>query len=181
MTGVELAENMKMLTENWNKYTHLWLKRAVYSRIDDGKNKNFASFATYLISGFWHGFKPGYYLSFISAALVNASARSLRQNIRPLFAVQSSPLAKFKCIYDYVGILTTMITISYVMVPAGIWEFEPSLKLWRETYFFGHVVCILSLLLGMLSDKKTNLQCKSAVPVLHVLETANLPDDRKTK
>ncbi|KAI8906935.1 MBOAT, membrane-bound O-acyltransferase family-domain-containing protein [Gorgonomyces haynaldii] len=51
---VEFAENVKMLAESWNHYTHLWLRRTVYDRFSE--NKSVANVATYLTSALWHGF-----------------------------------------------------------------------------------------------------------------------------
>lgn len=50
--GVELGENPKMLTDSWNKYTNIWLKRTVYSRA----TIQFRMILTYFSSAFWHGF-----------------------------------------------------------------------------------------------------------------------------
>jgi len=142
LIGVELAENAKQLTDNWNIYTNKWLKHVVYSRIAD---KNFATVVTYFTSGFWHGFYPGYYLGFISGALVTACGRSLRKNLRPLFL--SGPLKSFKFIYDILGRILTVAVMSYMFVPVGMRDFNPSIHVWKETYFIGHLICIGTIIL----------------------------------
>jgi lysophospholipid acyltransferase len=137
---------MKMLTANWNIYTALWLKRTVYTRFNS-KNKTLANIFTYFISGFWHGFYPGYYLSFLSGAIVTSAGRSIRRNIRPIFTTPNSPLADYKRIYDFVGILFTVGCTSYVFTPAAIKDWDGSIRLWKDTYFIGHILCFSALFL----------------------------------
>lgn len=150
--GVEYAENAKMLTDSWNKYTHLWLKRTVYTRFNS--NATIAQIMTYLTSAFWHGFYrnqvfnlAGYYLSFLSGALVTACGRTLRKEIRPLFITKGSPLARFKFLYDILGSLLTVATMSYVFAAVGTREWKSSLELWKETGFLGHLLCIGTMIL----------------------------------
>eukprot|EP01016_Furgasonia_blochmanni_P011871 TRINITY_DN1555_c0_g1_i13.p1 TRINITY_DN1555_c0_g1~~TRINITY_DN1555_c0_g1_i13.p1 ORF type:complete len:334 (-),score=32.79 TRINITY_DN1555_c0_g1_i13:792-1793(-) len=59
--------------ECWNRSIHLWLKHNVYERlIKNAKVKgSMASNATFIISAFWHGFYPAYYLVFLYFALSN--------------------------------------------------------------------------------------------------------------
>ena len=58
MLKVELAENPKMLVEQWNKKTAVWLKRCVYLRVTPfGQKPNtFSAMMTYATSALWHGF-----------------------------------------------------------------------------------------------------------------------------
>jgi lysophospholipid acyltransferase len=117
----------------------------VYIRFQN--NKAVAQFLTYFTSGFWHGFHPGYYLSFISGALVTASGRALRRNIQPLFNTKGSALQRFKPLYDFSGRILTVAVMSYVFLPAGIREWSASITTWKETYFVGHLLCLGTLLL----------------------------------
>jgi hypothetical protein len=43
-----------------------------------------ATLATYVVSAFWHGFYPGYYLTFTTGALVTAAESILRRVLTPL-------------------------------------------------------------------------------------------------
>lgn len=76
--GVELAQNSRAFLENWNLNTNKWLRNYVYLRVTPkGKKPGFrASLATFATSAFWHGFYPGYYLSFILAAFIQTVAKS---------------------------------------------------------------------------------------------------------
>lgn len=76
--GVELAQNSRAYLENWNINTNHWLRNYMYLRVTPkGKKPGFrASLATFVTSAFWHGFYPGYYLSFVLAAFLQTIAKS---------------------------------------------------------------------------------------------------------
>ena len=76
--GIEFAQNSRAYLENWNKNTNNWLRNYMYLRVTPkGKKPGFrASLATFTTSAFWHGFYPGYYLSFVLAAFLQTVAKS---------------------------------------------------------------------------------------------------------
>lgn len=70
----ELASNFKQVIGEWNLTTNRWLHNYVYLRYSNwqysGARTGFkANLLTYVVSAFWHGFYPGYYLVFCSGAL----------------------------------------------------------------------------------------------------------------
>lgn len=77
--GIETAQNSRAYLENWNKNTNNWLRYSVYLRVTPkGKKPGFrASLATFVTSAFWHGFHPGYYLTFVLAAFIQTVAKSI--------------------------------------------------------------------------------------------------------
>lgn len=76
--GVELAQNTRAYLGNWNIKTNVWLRNYVYLRVTPmGKKPGFrASLATFTTSAIWHGFYPGYYLSFVLASFIQTVAKS---------------------------------------------------------------------------------------------------------
>lgn len=76
--GVELAQNSHAYLGNWNCNTNHWLRNYVYLRVTPiGKKPGFrASLATFVTSAFWHGFAPGYYMSFVLASFIQNVAKS---------------------------------------------------------------------------------------------------------
>lgn len=76
--GVELAQNTHAYLGNWNINTNNWLRNYVYLRVTPkGKKPGFrASMATFVTSAFWHGFYPGYYLTFVLASFHQYIAKS---------------------------------------------------------------------------------------------------------
>jgi lysophospholipid acyltransferase len=75
--GVESAQNPRGYLGGWNINTNNWLRNYVYLRVTPrGKKPGFrASMITFVTSALWHGFHPGYYLTFILASLVQTAAK----------------------------------------------------------------------------------------------------------
>lgn len=76
--GVERAQNTRAYLGNWNIKTNIWLRNYIYLRVTPkGKKPGFrASLATFATSAIWHGFYPGYYLSFFLASFIQTVAKS---------------------------------------------------------------------------------------------------------
>lgn len=76
--GVELAQNSHAYLGNWNCNTNHWLRNYMYLRVTPkGKKPGFrASMATFVTSAFWHGFYPGYYMTFVLASFIQNIAKS---------------------------------------------------------------------------------------------------------
>ncbi|KAJ3080235.1 lysophospholipid acyltransferase, partial [Quaeritorhiza haematococci] len=96
---IELGENIKGISGSWNINTGEWLRNYVYLRLPrtfsfgSKKNKTASNgtngtsdkpntpstasgsslhtLITFMVSAFWHGFYPGFYLFFASASLMN--------------------------------------------------------------------------------------------------------------
>ena len=75
--ALETAQNNKAYLEAWNQMTNKWLKNYVYLRVTPrGKKPGFrSSMATFTTSAVWHGFYPGYYLMFVSAAFIQTCGK----------------------------------------------------------------------------------------------------------
>ncbi|KAJ2890737.1 Lysophospholipid acyltransferase, partial [Coemansia aciculifera] len=112
ISSVELGTSIKELIDGWNIGTNTWLRHHVYLRImanttrrepspspssaaakkhvsQSSSSSTAATVLTFLVSAWWHGFYPGYYLTFVIASLVSNAARTLRRNLNPL-VVQSN-------------------------------------------------------------------------------------------
>ena len=63
---------MKSIFDNWNIQTQLWLRRIAYDRLPTGK-----TLGVFVLSAFWHGFYPGYYMTFVLAAFYVYAGRGV--------------------------------------------------------------------------------------------------------
>jgi lysophospholipid acyltransferase len=74
---IELAQNVHDYIGYWNINTNHWLRNYVYLRVTPkGKKPGFrATLATFFTSAFWHGFYPGYYLTFTLASFMQTIAK----------------------------------------------------------------------------------------------------------
>ncbi|KAG7121163.1 Lysophospholipid acyltransferase like protein [Verticillium longisporum] len=78
--------------------TNKWLRNYVYLRVTPrGKKPGFrASLMTFGTSALWHGFYPGYYMTFILASLIQTVAKNFRRYVRPFFLDPDSGLPNRK-------------------------------------------------------------------------------------
>jgi lysophospholipid acyltransferase len=141
---VELASNPRDIFANWNKNTASWLRRSVYVRITETSPLLNPTIITYLVSALWHGCHPGYYLCFLSAAMMTISGRNLRRYIRPLF-IENAKLAPFKPFYDFFGWMGSIFLINYCVMPFYSFTFEKSIKSWASIGYLGHIVMLIAM------------------------------------
>ena len=75
--SLETATNAHAFVGNWNIRVHNWLYHYVYLRVTPEGNKPgpTASMATFVVSAFWHGQWPGYYLTFMLASIVHVVSK----------------------------------------------------------------------------------------------------------
>jgi hypothetical protein len=145
----ETCLNFREAIHAWNKTTQSWLRRTAYERAP----RRLSVLATYLLSAVWHGFYPGYYMTFLGGALFTYSARNGRHFIRPLFQ-RGKLLPK---IYDVITFILTRVAIAYVAFPFVILDFRNNFEIYKSLYFSVHVLALGGLLLGFLARKKRNV------------------------
>ena len=141
--NVELPENPRMMMGEWNINTQRWLKNHVYLRFirEDGRNSGQVTMLTYLTSAFWHGFHPGFYLSFGFAALETMTGRWARRYLRPIF-LQDAPLQKYKKLYDILGTFCSWTMTNFLMAPFVLLTVKTSLASWSSMFYYQHFAMI---------------------------------------
>ncbi|KAH3672352.1 hypothetical protein WICMUC_004324 [Wickerhamomyces mucosus] len=147
--GVETAQNIHTVLSSWNQNTNVWLKNYVYLRVTPpGKKPGFrATFFTFITSAFWHGTRPGYYLSFATGALIQTCGKFYRRNFRPIFLKEDRKTPKsIKIIYDIVSFLVTQISLSYLVQPFVILDLDKSLHVWGSVNYFVHIGIAITLI-----------------------------------
>ncbi|KAL9962970.1 hypothetical protein ACROYT_G032129 [Oculina patagonica] len=143
---VEFATSMKMVCDNWNISTALWLKRTVYER-----SPRYRTLAVFVTSSIWHGFYPGYYMMLLSFALMLEAGRMGRRVIRPYFQ-KSRALA---LTYDVITCIVTALCVAEGGVPFQLLELRLSIDYWRSLYFYAHIWCLLLILFCRNSATRT--------------------------
>ena len=137
--GIETAQNTRAYLENWNKNTNNWLRNYMYLRVTPkGKKPGFrASLATFATSAFWHGFYPGYYLSFVLAAFLQTVAKNFRRHVRPFFLTPDGQRpTKYKIYYDILSYLVTQAAFCFTTAPFVLLSLPSSLLVWSRVYFY---------------------------------------------
>ncbi|EAU32345.1 conserved hypothetical protein [Aspergillus terreus NIH2624] len=146
--GLETAQNSHAYLGSWNKNTNHWLRNYVYLRVTPkGKKPGFrASLATFATSAFWHGFYPGYYMTFVLGSFIQTVAKNFRRYVRPFFlSPDGSKPTAYKKYYDIFSWFVTQATLSFAVVPFIFLSFGTSVRIWQSVYYYGIVGNILSL------------------------------------
>ncbi|KAL6231735.1 hypothetical protein BDW75DRAFT_219366 [Aspergillus navahoensis] len=145
---IETAQNSHAYLGNWNKNTNHWLRNYVYLRVTPkGRKPGFrASMATFTTSAFWHGFYPGYYLSFVLGSFVQTVAKNFRRYVRPFFlSTDGSTPGPYKRHYDVASWLITQTVMSFVVLPFIYLSFSDSIYVWQSVYYYGIIAVAASL------------------------------------
>ncbi|KAI9934132.1 hypothetical protein ASPWEDRAFT_36151 [Aspergillus wentii DTO 134E9] len=146
--ALETAQNSYGYLGGWNKNTNHWLRNYVYLRVTPkGKKPGFrASLATFATSAFWHGFYPGYYLTFILGSFIQTVAKNFRRYIRPFFlSPDGTKFTPYKQYYDIFSWLVTQLTMSFAVLPFILLSFNTSMGVWSGVYFYGIIGNLLSI------------------------------------
>lgn len=152
--AVETAQNPRAYLGGWNMNTNNWLRNYVYLRVTPrGKKPGFrASMITFGTSALWHGFYPGYYLTFVLASFIQTAAKrklfvsqhffllsnlDFRRHVRPFFLdpISGKPSPK-KIYYDIATYIGTQLTFSFAVSPFLILGFSDSIRVWYRVYFY---------------------------------------------
>ncbi|VDN96974.1 unnamed protein product [Rodentolepis nana] len=113
---------------SWNLGTVRWLRECVYVRAP----KRHAVVSVFLVSAFWHGFYPVYYLCFLSAALVTMTGRLCRARLRPCF------LKSYwhHRLYDVLTSLSALFCLNYLGCAFALLDASMTLKFWGTASYF---------------------------------------------
>jgi lysophospholipid acyltransferase 1/2 len=63
IVAIEKSTSIKGIIDNWNMQTSKWMRAIAFERLGRGK-----TFGVFFLSAVWHGFYPGYYITFALAA-----------------------------------------------------------------------------------------------------------------
>lgn len=142
----ETSLNLRDAIHAWNKTTQSWLRRTAYERAP----RKLSVLSTYLLSAIWHGFYPGYYMTFLGGALFTHAGRNGRRIVRPLFQ-KGKVLPK---IYDVATFILTRLTIAYAAFPFVILDFRNNYEIYKSLYFSIHIIALIGVMLGLVVRKK---------------------------
>jgi lysophospholipid acyltransferase len=146
--AIEFAQNSFAYLGNWNINTNLWLRNYVYLRVTPkGKKPGFrATLATFVTSAFWHGFYPGYYLTFVLASFIQHVAKNSRRLLRPFFMTpDGSKPTPYKRYYDIFCYVVTQLAFSFTTTPFIVLTLPGSVLIWARVYFYTIVGVAASL------------------------------------
>jgi lysophospholipid acyltransferase 1/2 len=121
IVGMESSMNLRNSINRWNINSALWLRRVCYERVS--WNPTLASF---LLSAWWHGFYPGYYLCFLHFGISLMAAKKMRRWCNPFFTGHGPVL---KWTYHVATWVLTQVYVAYcslqlvLLWPSDVWTF----------------------------------------------------------
>uniref|UniRef100_A0A1B0DAP9 Uncharacterized protein n=1 Tax=Phlebotomus papatasi TaxID=29031 RepID=A0A1B0DAP9_PHLPP len=122
--GFEFGTNFRDCINSWNMGTNRWLRMIVYERVP----KKYGTVLTFALSALWHGFYPGYYVTFASGALFVMAARSGRRMFHHRFQ-KSAFVRRF---YDILTCFVTRFYMGYATFPFVILGFKEALMVGKD-------------------------------------------------
>lgn len=118
--------------------TNRWLRQVVFERVP----KKYGTVLTFATSAIWHGFYPGYYITFATGALFVSAARVARSRLRHRFQTN----AVLRDIYDMLTILVTRFFMAYASFPFVFLGFAGTARLYLKLFMCLHVVAAATLI-----------------------------------
>lgn len=137
--GFEFAQNFRIAVSSWNKNTNSWLRCVAYER----GGTAWRTARVYALSAIWHGFHPGYYLTFLAGGLFTVAAKKVRVVARPMFLGSYTR----KLFYDSLTFITTRVAMTYATVPFVLLHLTPSLAFYGKFYYSLHFIALGALLI----------------------------------
>jgi lysophospholipid acyltransferase len=145
----ETGDNQKDKLEAWNTSVQIWLKKYIFLRICPEsqiklkpKRAALASNLTFLMSAFWHGFYPAYYVAFFSLFLMQQISKFIF-NWRHIFKVIPAPVA-----FLIRWIFSTWV-IDYNACAFAILEFSKFIPFWKSIYFFMSIMLVIGYIVTL--------------------------------
>jgi lysophospholipid acyltransferase len=139
----ELSGSPRDASVRWNRVTGQWLRHYVFERLPPGPLQ---LWALYFVSALWHGFYPGYYAFFLSAAVMQEGVKGIRTHVRPWFA--RHPTAQR--VYDVAGVVATSLAVAYFGAAFMAMYVDRTLLVWGRVYYIGHVILVPAALVALL-------------------------------
>eukprot|EP00928_Gymnodinium_smaydae_P013476 TRINITY_DN14912_c0_g2_i2.p1 TRINITY_DN14912_c0_g2~~TRINITY_DN14912_c0_g2_i2.p1 ORF type:complete len:526 (-),score=64.13 TRINITY_DN14912_c0_g2_i2:124-1701(-) len=156
-----LSDNMSEASKAWNQKTQAWLQTYTYRRYPGGRGAKLL--ATYAVSAYWHGFYPGYYITFFNLGLLNMAHDKVKVHIRPYFCGHPGDekaqnvfesISIQKKAYDAFGIIALTWIKSFVTLPFLLSTVGNAWTCMSRLYFIGVVFTLVGFFIVPLVPKK---------------------------
>jgi lysophospholipid acyltransferase len=146
------VNKVKNFLASWNISVQSWLKCYVFMRMLENNKRGGAakaSLVTFMVSGIWHGFYPGFAAFFFGAFLMDYHNKVTTPVVGPLFKGWCPDI-----IQDIGIVVFYYISLSYYGVAFWLLNFEDFHKVYCDMYYFGHIIIIATLIPCMLLQPK---------------------------
>ena len=145
---IEVSVTMAHSMKHWNMTVQTWLVYYVYKRFP---MKSVRYHVVFLVTSFWHGVHPGYYLCFLSTTIYGVMESRVAVLCKPLWA--KSNKVTYALLF-LIGEMYRTRSFEYVSVGFILLDVSPTLAVWRADYFYYHIFGIVVLLVTFLVPVK---------------------------
>lgn len=95
-----------------------------------------------LISAYWHGLHPGYYLSFLTIPLCIAAETAMEASVRTKLGPRGQN------VFDWVHWFLKMRAYDYMCMGFVLLEASSTVNYWTSIYFIIHVTAVCCIVVG---------------------------------
>ncbi|XP_053699766.1 lysophospholipid acyltransferase 7 isoform X2 [Synchiropus splendidus] len=125
----------------WNMTVQWWLHHYIYP------NAPFKAYTlragwTMLISAYWHGLHPGYYLSFLTIPLCIAAESAMEAGVRSKLGPQGQN------VFDWVHWFLKMRAYDYMCMGFVLLKASDTINYWSSIYFIMQVIAVCCIIVG---------------------------------
>lgn len=142
---VEIDSNPKRRMQFWNRTVHLWLKYNLFLRLLNVEkkpfknNKGLASLITFMVSAFWHGFYPVYYVFFFLFYIIEQICSILEEDYNLFKSIENKNV-----VTKYLFSFFTMSFHNYLGIAFALLDLDKAWVFAKNTYFL-HPVMIFGI------------------------------------
>lgn len=139
--GADFCVKVKDGMRYWNMSVQWWLSQYIYKN-SPVKSFIFGSAWTMLISAYWHGIHPGYYLSFLTIPLCLAAEGAMEAGLRHHLSDAG------KLAFDWVHWFLKMRSYDYMCMGFVLLTYSDTMHYWHSIYFSVHLLALALLVTG---------------------------------
>ena len=130
------------IIDSFNIMTNQWALNYVYKRLRFLNSKLMSSVSVLLFLAIWHGFHPGYFLSFLGCEFpLLMLEKQVIETFSPHFPPWEHLDLPRKIIIYCIGVCWKYFAISYGLIPFVLLETKLVLQAWARVYFLPHALC----------------------------------------
>lgn len=143
----EISPTVQELPTKWNITVGEWLRHYCYERFGPHLKLQ-AMFLTNILSAFWHGIYPGYYIAFLTGSIILTIGRLWHKKIYPHIISYCSN-NNIKNIYHIISIISTMLAVTLSFIPFVVLNINDTITIYNTLYFIPQIsmVCIWIILI----------------------------------
>ncbi|EHH59888.1 hypothetical protein EGM_10107 [Macaca fascicularis] len=140
--GTDFCVRVRDGMRYWNMTVQWWLAQYIYKSAP-ARSYVLRSAWTMLLSAYWHGLHPGYYLSFLTIPLCLAAEGRLESALRGRLSPGGQKA------WDWVHWFLKMRAYDYMCMGFVLLSLADTLRYWASIYFCIHFLALAALGLGL--------------------------------